>query len=117
MTTNKARRLRKNLTDAERTVWAALRSRQFGGYKFRRQQPIGLYIVDFVCFENKLIIELDGGHHDQVEQAEYDAVRTAWLEAQGYRVLRFWNNQVLAEPNAVKAAILEGLHPHPDSTS
>jgi very-short-patch-repair endonuclease len=109
MTTDKARRLRKNLTDAERTVWNSLRSRQFGGYKFRRQQPIGPYIVDFVCFENKLIIELDGGHHDHSQQADYDSVRTAWLEVQGYRVLRFWNNQVMEEPDAVKATILEAL--------
>ena len=81
--------------------------RQIGGYKFRRQQPIGPYIVDFVSFERKVIIEVDGGQHSQ--QTEYDAERTAWLNAQGYRVLRFWNNQILEEVEAVKAGILKVL--------
>ena len=81
--------------------------RQIGGYKFRRQQPIGPYIVDFVSFERKVIIEVDGGQHSQ--QTEYDAERTAWLSAQGYRVLRFWNNQISEEVEAVKAGILKVL--------
>ena len=81
--------------------------RQIGGYKFRRQQPIGPYIVDLVSFERKVIIEVDGGQHSQ--QTEYDAERTAWLSAQGYRVLRFWNNQILEEVEAVKAGILKVL--------
>ena len=77
--------------------------------------PIGPYIVDFVCLEDKLIIEVDGGQHTQ--NAEYDAERTTWLESQGFRVIRFWNNQVLEETEAVGEAILDaigGLHPHPN---
>ena len=76
---------------------------------FRRQQPIGPYIVDFVCFEQKVIIELDGGQHNEATQAVYDSARTAWLQAQGFKVLRFWNNQVLSELDSVKAALLEAL--------
>ena len=107
MTISKARALRKNLTNAERVLWKQMRMRQIGGYKFRRQQPIGKYIVDFVNFEKRVIIELDGGHHSQ--QVNYDSTRTAWLEAEGYRVLRFWNNQVLEEIEAVKEVILNVL--------
>jgi very-short-patch-repair endonuclease len=81
--------------------------RQINGYKFRRQQPIGQYIVDFVNFERRVVIELDGGQHSQ--QMVYDSKRTAWLEAQGYQVLRFWNNQILEEAEAVKAIILKAL--------
>ena len=77
------------------------------GYKFRRQQPIGLYIVDFVSFEGRVVIELAGGQHSQ--QMDYDSKRTAWLEAQGYQVLRFWNNQVLKEIEAVKAIVSKVL--------
>ena len=103
----KARTLRKNLTAAERMLWRHLRLRQLGGYKFRRQQPLGQYIVDFVCFEKRLIIELDGGQHN--EQAAYDAERSAWLETQGFHVLRFWNGQVLTAIDAVNEMILEAL--------
>ena len=84
-------------------MWNVLRNRQMLGHRFRRQAPIGPYIVDFVCFENKLVIELDGGHHG--EQMDRDAERTAWLESAGFRVLRFWNNEVLNEINAVREAI------------
>ena len=76
----RARELRKNMTEVERFLWRQLRLRQFGGHKFRRQQPIGIYIVDFVCLEKKLIVELDGGHH--LEQVSYDQERDAWLEKQ-----------------------------------
>ena len=114
MTISKARKLRKNLTDAERALWRHLRTRQIAGHKFRRQQPIGRYIVDFVNFEERLIVEVDGGHHS--EQVDRDATRTTWLEARGYRVLRFWNNQVLEDIEAVKEVILdafnEGNTPH-----
>ena len=112
--TPRARGLRTNPTDAERALWNILRMRQVPGHRFRRQAPIGPYIVDFVCFENKLVIEVDGGQH--AEQADYDAARTAWLESQGFRVMRFWNNQVLEEMDAVREAVwLEvgrGLPPH-----
>ncbi len=84
-----------------------MRLRQFGGCKFRRQQPIGKYIVDFVCVEKGLIVELDGGQHAQ--QASSDVERTAWLEAQGFRVIRFWNHEVLNEIDAVKEAIRGAL--------
>ena len=108
MTISNARTLRKNLTDAERALWKQMRMRQIGGYKFRRRQPIGKYIVDFVNFEKKVVVELDGGHHSQ--QVDYDTTRTAWLEAKGYQVMRFWNNQVLEEIEAVKEVILDFLN-------
>jgi adenine-specific DNA-methyltransferase len=103
----KARELRKTMTDAERALWRHLRLRQISGYKFRRQQPIGKYIVDFVCFEKKLIVEVDGAHH--AEQSAYDIGRSAWLEKEGFRVLRFWDNQVLKETNGVKEMIIKAL--------
>jgi very-short-patch-repair endonuclease len=103
----RARELRKNMTEAERALWRHLRLRQFDGYKFRRQQPIGRYIVDFVCFEKKLIIEVDGGQH--AEQLAYDIERSAWLEKEGFRILRFWDNQVLKEVESVKEAIVSTL--------
>ena len=105
--TSKARHLREQSTNAERKLWRHLRNRNLEGHKFRRQQPIGKYIVDFVCFEKKMIIELDGGQHSQ--QAAYDSERTDWLQSQGFRVVRFWNNHVLGEIEAVKRAILEAL--------
>ena len=104
----KPRQLRKNMTDAERALWRHLRLRQFSGYKFRRQQPIVKYIVDFVCFEKKLIIEVDGSQHS--EQADYDLIRDAWLEKEGFRILRFWDNQVLNETDGVKEMIIGALH-------
>ena len=103
----KARELRKNLTEAERTLWKYLRLRQFDGNKFRRQQPIGKYIVDFVCFEKKLIVEVDGGQYN--EQVIYDSERNEWLKKQGFRILRFWNNQVLKEIDGVEGSIMEAL--------
>jgi len=105
--TDKAREMRRNATDAEKLLWKRLRMRQAESCKFRRQQPIGEYIVDFVCAERKLIIEVDGGQH--VEQAEYDESRSKWLQAQGYRVLLFWNHDVLAMPDAVLTKILQEL--------
>ncbi len=107
MNTTKARELMKNPTEAERMLWNHLRLRQFGGHKFRRQQPLGPYIVDFVCLEKKLIVEVDGGQHS--EQVAYDKERSAWLEAQGFRVLRFWNHEVLKEIEVVKEVIAEAL--------
>ena len=103
----KTRELRKNLTEAERTLWRYLRLRQIDGNKFRRQQPIGKYIVDFVCFGKKLIVEVDGGQHN--EQLIYDSERNELLERQRFRILRFWNNQVLKEIDAVKERIMEAL--------
>ena len=115
MSISKARELRKSFTEAEQALWKHLRMRQVFGHKFRRQQPIGHYIVDFVSFERRVIIELDGGQHSR--QVAYDSKRTAWLEAKGYRVLRFWNNQVLEDVEAVKtvifAALAAGEYPPP----
>ena len=105
--------MRKNPTDAERLFWMHLRYRQINGYKFRRQYPIGQYVVDFVCLEKGLVIELDGGQHG--ERAVYDSSRSAWLETQGFRTLRFWNNQVLNEIDGVKEAILAALETAPGS--
>ena len=107
MHTSFARELRKSSTEAEKMLWRRLRLRQIGGYKFRRQQPVGAYIVDFVCFEKKLIVELDGGQH--AERVSYDGERTAWLESQGFNVLRFWNHEVLGQIEAVKSVIYRAL--------
>ncbi len=84
-----------------------IRRRQLGGHRFRRQHPIGMYIVDFVCLESRLVVELDGGQH--LESVEYDSARTAYLNGRGFSVIRFWNNQVLAEIHGVKEAILLAL--------
>ena len=99
----KARNLRKNQTDAERLLWQHLRNRQMLGQKFRRQFSIDTYIVDFVCLEVKLIVELDGGQH--AEQIEYDHRRTEQLQKRGFKVLRFWNNDVLQNTTGVLEAI------------
>jgi len=98
------------MTETERALWRQLRLRQFGGYKFRRQQPIGRYIVDFVCLEKRLIIEVDGGHHS--EQVAYDLERDAWLEKQGFSILRFWDNQVFKEIESVEEIIMSALDRH-----
>lgn len=94
-----AKDLRKGMTDAELCLWYQLRARRFMGLKFKRQKPLGSYIVDFVCMELRLIIELDGGQH--ATQAEYDRCRDRWLMGQGFTVLRFWNNEVLQQTDAV----------------
>src|SRR5881275_1085054 len=113
MSGSRARQLRRNLTEAEQTLWRHLRLRQLDGCKFRRQQPIGPYIVDFICFETRLIVELDGGQHNS--QTTSDAERSAWLKTQGFRVLRFWNHEVLQNIEAVKESIREALlPPHPN---
>lgn len=102
----KARELRKALTPAERKLWAYLRGDKLG-VNFRRQHAIGPYIADFCAPRKKLIIEVDGGQH--LEQAEYDAERTKFLESQGYRVIRFWNNDVMKDIDSVMRAILNAL--------
>lgn len=105
----RAKELRANSTDAERILWRELRSRQLYGCKFRRQQPLGEFFVDFVCLEKRLVIELDGGQHNEPEQANYDADRTHWLTENGFHVLRFWDHEVLKELDAVKEAIAEAV--------
>ena len=104
-----ARSLRANQTDAERRLWQLLRSRQLNGLKFRRQHPVGPYIVDFCCLEQRLIVELDGGQH--ADETRNDEVRTHWLRLQGYRVLRFWNHEALRETSAVLDAIQLAVRP------
>lgn len=88
-------------------MWRLLRSRQLCGYKFRRQHPLGPYIVDFFSIQRRLVIELDGGQHD--EQREVDARRDEWMQLSGYRVLRFWNHDVLENCHGVLTAVLEAL--------
>jgi len=107
MADTNARALRKSTTEAETVLWSRLRQRRIGGFRFRRQAPIGRFIADFACFEARLVIEVDGGQH--TERAEQDAARTRWLESQGFRVLRFWNNQVLREIEGVEEVILREL--------
>ena len=105
--TARARRLRRQSTDAEEALWRLLRNRQLAGCKFRRQTPVGKYIVDYMCFEKKLVIEIDGGQHQL--RVDADSKRTKWLESQGFRVIRFWNNEVLTEPETIQEAILNEL--------
>jgi len=94
-----ARVLRRNATDAERLLWKYIRGRRLAGCKFRRQFVIEPYIVDFICLEAKLIVEADGGQH--AEQINNDAKRTAFLESLGYKIMRFWNHEILGDINAV----------------
>jgi very-short-patch-repair endonuclease len=103
MASSIARTLRQNPTDAERRLWSRLRRRQLDGCRFRRQVPLGPYVVDFACLAARLVIEIDGGQHTW--QAENDAARTSWLEAKGFRVLRFWNNDVHGNLEGVLDAV------------
>ncbi|MBI2380178.1 MAG: DUF559 domain-containing protein [Gammaproteobacteria bacterium] len=103
---NFAKSLRQNMTDAEQRLWRHLRAHRFNGEKFRRQQPLGPYVVDFVHFGSRVIVEADGGQHND---PDYDAIRDAWLKAQGYQVLRFWNNEVLLNTTAVLELILKAI--------
>ena len=109
--TSTARTLRRNQTDAERTLWFRLRDRRLCGLKFRRQMPIDRYVVDFCCEAARLIVEVDGGQHD--ERSEEDKMRTAALEARGYLVLRFWNNEVLQNMDGVLEVIASTARPVP----
>jgi very-short-patch-repair endonuclease len=104
-----ARRLRRRQTDAERRVWARLRDKRLLGVKFVRQVPIGPYVVDFCCRERKLIVELDGGQH--AARAVYDAGRTAFLQAQGYLVLRFWDDEALRNTDGMLERIAQAFSP------
>ena len=115
---NLGRGLRQRQTDAERLLWAKLRNRQLKGVKFRRQQPLGPYIVDFISFEKRIIVEVDGGQHNtpppypspvEGKGKTRDREREAWLKERGYRVLRFWNNELLANMDGVLEKIVENL--------
>lgn len=103
MTRQLARALRQRMTDAERLLWRHLRNRELGGWKFKRQYPVGPFIVDFICVEKNVVIEVDGGEH--AENEEQDLQRSAYLNKMGYRVLRFWNNEVLQETEGVLETI------------
>jgi very-short-patch-repair endonuclease len=107
MLDDRVRHLRQNMTEAEQFVWKRLRSRRFAGYKFRRQMPIGSYIVDFVCLDKRLVVELDGGQH--AEQRQYDGRRTAWLTSQGFRVRRYWNHEVFEDWDAIEEDLWNAL--------
>ncbi len=107
MANERARALRRNQTDAEKKLWSILR-RDGLGHSFRRQHPIGPYIVDFVCLSRRLVIEADGGQHNE-KQAAHDDARTTWLEARGYSVLRFWNNDILGNIEGVGDVIRRKL--------
>ena len=106
MSTDLARKLRRDSTDAERRIWRLLRSSQLGA-KFRRQQPIEGYVVDFVSFEHRLVVEIDGGQH--TDQDEYEMRRTRCLEANGFRILRFWNSDVMENETGVLERVVEVL--------
>lgn len=111
-----AKALRSDQTDAEQRLWYYLRAHRFMALKFKRQKPIGRYIVDFVCHECHLIVEVDGGQH--ADQTKYDSHRDDWLKRQGFKVLRFWNHEVLQQTEAVLEEIrLAALSPNPSPAS
>ncbi len=97
------------MTDAEAKLWQALRMHQIDGIHFRRQHPLGQHIVDFCSPAMKIVIEVDGGQH--LEQEEYDLKRTAFLISQGYQVLRFWDHEVLTDPDTVLQVIFDSVKP------
>ena len=104
-----AKGLRRKETEPEQILWSLLRNKQLNGVKFRRQQPLGDFIVDFVSLEKKLVIETDGGQHNAEPMLEQDELRTKWLESQGFRVMRFWNNDVMSNTDGVITRIKEAL--------
>ena len=110
-TQKQAKSLRRAMTEAEQRLWYYLRNRRLSGYKFKRQYPIGNYIADFICLEKNLIIEADGGQHNDNPR---DDARTAWLQAQGYTVLRYWNHDILQQTEAVLTHILHHLENRDD---
>lgn len=108
-----AKDLRTGSTDTEKMLWSHIRAKRLDGLKFRRQHPIGKYIVDFVCLEKMLVIELDGGQHADPGEKEYDSERDNWLKKEGYFVLRFWDNEVLMNTEDVLTVIREHCLGHP----
>ena len=116
MNIDRARELRKQSTNAERKLWSHLRARRFKEFKIRRQVPIAGYFADFVCHSARLIIELDGGQH--ADQSQKDAVRSVALARAGYRVIRFWNNELTGNMedvlDRIQAALIAANHPSPD---
>lgn len=112
-----ARRLRKNQTEAEKLLWSKIRKRQLMGLKFQRQFELGTYIVDFVCRDLKVIVELDGGQHNEQETRLYDQQRTLYLESLGFKILRFWNNDVMENIDGVLESIVSYVNSHPSLLS
>ena len=112
--TKAARRLRSQMTDAERKLWFALKDRRFQSFKFRRQVPIGPYIADFLTYDSRLVVEVDGGQH---AESARDAERDRWLVENDFRIVRFWNDDVLSNLEGVLTALATELHntPHPTS--
>jgi very-short-patch-repair endonuclease len=110
MADERARQLRRNMTDAERALWRYLRMRQLDGHKFRKPVRIGPYIADFACLKAMLVIEVDGGQH--AEACAYDSRRDDFMRGQGYRVLRFWNNEVLSNIDGVWQVIVAEINSH-----
>ncbi|MEO3430819.1 DUF559 domain-containing protein [Pelagibius sp. CAU 1746] len=112
MASKNARQLRGNMTEAEQRLWSVLRRRQLDGLRFRRQVPLGRFIVDFACYEARIVAELDGGQHTESEVE--DAARNQWLEDRGFRVLRFWNDEIFENLEGVleviRAAAASDLH-------
>jgi len=107
--TGRARSLRKRMTEAETRLWFALRRHALGGLRFRRQVPLGPYVVDFVCFPARIAVEIDGGQHTRAPDRRRDAERDAWLVAQGHEIMRFWNHDVLANLESVVQAIADAV--------
>ena len=107
-----ARNLRKNSTIQERRLWNLLKNRQFYNLKFKRQQPVGNYIADFICKEAKIIIEIDGGQHNESKNIDYDKTRTEFLNNLGYKVIRFWNNEIYENIDGVMLRLKEEINPH-----
>lgn len=108
-----ARSLRRRETDAERKLWSRLRNRRVGGWKFRRQEPFGPYVLDFFCFDSCLVIEVDGRTHSEPEELEHDALRTSFLNSNGLRVLRFWNGDVIDNIDGIVESIYQALGQRP----
>jgi very-short-patch-repair endonuclease len=115
MSDKTARLLRINMTDAERKLWSLVRRKQLQGFRFRRQVPLGRYVADFACMSARLVIELDGGQH--ADRSEYDQHRTAWLNGNGFRVLRFWNDEVFTNADGVLETIRLALVDPPPQPS
>ena len=119
MANERARKLRRNATEHERILWSQLRKGRLESFRFRRQHPLGRFVVDFVCLERRLVIEVDGDQHGYPGQEEDDRSRTKWLEERGYRVVRFWNSDIRRQLDNVLETILGELnarfirHPHP----
>ena len=109
-TLQRARKLRRDMSAEERVLWMLLRDRRFADFKFRRQVPLGDYVADFVCFERKLVLELDGSQHAEPEQAAFDAKRTAYLEAAGFRVARLWCSDLFKDREGAMQLIWNALH-------